>query len=70
MYFDNLSTIDKEKYLLKPILQVLQEAGGQLERSEIKNRIMNLDEGVRTRLIQKLDLVNGFKSGFRENMTF
>lgn len=52
MYFDNLSTIDKEKYLLKPILQVLQEAGAQLERSEIKNRIMNLDEGTAINLIR------------------
>ena len=31
-----LSSDGKVAYLIKPILKVLQEAGGQLERSEIK----------------------------------
>lgn len=38
----NLKTLPSEgkiAYLIKPILKVLQEAGGQLERSEIKERI-------------------------------
>ena len=32
-----LSSEGKIAYLIKPILKVLQEAGGQLERSEIKS---------------------------------
>ena len=38
-----LSSEGKIAYLIKPILKVLQEAGGQLERSEIKARIADLD---------------------------
>lgn len=33
----------KIAYLIKPILKVLQDAGGQLERAEIKERIADLD---------------------------
>lgn len=33
-------------YLYKPILIVLQEAGGKLDRSEIKSRISDLDEQI------------------------
>lgn len=36
----------KIAYLIKPILMVLQEAGGKLERTEIKNRISDLDEQI------------------------
>ena len=36
----------KIAYLVKPILMVLQEAGGKLERTEIKNRISDLDEQI------------------------
>lgn len=36
----------KIAYLIKPILMVLQEAGGKLERSEIKNRISDMDEQI------------------------
>ena len=32
--------------MIKPILKVLQEAGGQLERSEIKERIADLDDQI------------------------
>ena len=39
-----LSSDGKVAYLIKPILKVLQEAGGQLERSEIKERIADLDD--------------------------
>ena len=41
-----LSSDDKVAYLIKPILKVLQEAGGQLERSEIKERIADLDDQI------------------------
>jgi len=33
----------KIAYFIKPILKVLQDAGGQLERVEIKERIADLD---------------------------
>ncbi len=33
----------KIAYLIKPILKVLQDAGGQLERAEIKERIADRD---------------------------
>ena len=36
----------KIAYLIKPILKVLQDAGGQLERAEIKERIADLDEQI------------------------
>ena len=36
----------KIAYLIKPILKVLQDAGGQLERSEIKERIADLDDRI------------------------
>ena len=41
-----LSSDGKIAYLIKPILKVLQEAGGQLERSEIKERITDLDDQI------------------------
>ncbi len=41
-----LSSEDKLAYLIKPILIVLQEAGGKLDRTEIKNRISDLDEQI------------------------
>lgn len=41
-----LSSDGKIAYLIKPILKVLQDAGGQLERSEIKERIADLDEQI------------------------
>lgn len=44
-----LSKLSSEKrvaYLIKPILKVLQDAGGQLERSEIKERIADLDDQI------------------------
>ena len=43
MFYDDLNTEEQVSYLIKPILQVLQEAGGQLERSEIRERISELD---------------------------
>ena len=37
---------EKIAYLIKPILKVLQEAGGQLERSEIRERVADMDEQI------------------------
>lgn len=36
MYYDTLNSEERVSYLIKPILEALQAAGGQLERSEIK----------------------------------
>ena len=46
MYFDTLSSEEQVSYLIKPIIEVLQEAGGQLERSEIRDRIGEKDERI------------------------
>ena len=46
MNIKQLSSDGKIAYLIKPILKVLQEAGGQLERSEIKARIVDLDDQI------------------------
>ncbi|RGH13165.1 Mrr restriction system protein [Ruminococcus sp. AF12-5] len=46
MFYDDLNTEEQVSYLIKPILQVLKEAGGQLERSEIRDRISELDEHI------------------------
>lgn len=46
MNLKTLSSEGKIAYLIKPILKVLQEAGGQLERSEIKERISDMDEQI------------------------
>lgn len=46
MKLKELSSDGKVAYLIKPILKVLQESGGQLERSEIKERISDLDDQI------------------------
>lgn len=46
MNIRQLSSDGKIAYLIKPILKVLQEAGGQLERSEIKARIADMDDQI------------------------
>lgn len=46
MYYDTLNFEEQVSYLIKPILEVLQAAGGQLERSEIRDRISELDEHI------------------------
>lgn len=46
MSIKNLSSEGQLAYLIKPILKVLQDAGGQLERSEIKERIADLDDQI------------------------
>lgn len=46
MYYDTLNSEQQVSYLIKPIIEVLQEAGGQLERSEIRDRISEKDEHI------------------------
>lgn len=46
IFYDNLNTEMQVSYLIKPIIEVLQEAGGQLERSEIRDRICEKDEHI------------------------
>lgn len=46
MNLTEMSSDGKVAYLIKPILKVLQEAGDQLERSEIKERIADLDDQI------------------------
>lgn len=46
MQLSECSSDGKVAYLIKPILTVLQDAGGKLDRSEIKNRISDLDEQI------------------------
>lgn len=46
MNLKTLSSEGKIACLIKPILKVLQEAGGQLERSEIKERIADMDDQI------------------------
>ncbi len=41
-----LSSGSKVTYSIKPILKILQEAGSQLEHSEIKKRIADLDKQI------------------------
>ena len=48
MYFDKLNSEEQVTYLIKPIIEVLQEAGGQLERSEIRDRIGEKTRGLRS----------------------
>lgn len=46
MFYDELNSEQQVSYLMKPIIQVLQEAGGQLERYEIRDRISEKDEHI------------------------
>ncbi len=46
MKLNECNSDGKVAYLIKPILTVLQDAGGKLDRSEIKNRISDLDEQI------------------------
>lgn len=46
MKLKELSADGKIAYLIKPILKVLQAAGGQLDRSEIKERIADMDDQI------------------------
>ena len=53
MKFNNMSHNERVYYLFKPILKALQEAGGQLSRSEIKNRIISYDDDIAEYASQK-----------------
>lgn len=46
MLLTECTSDEKLAYLMKPILMVLQESGGKLERSEIKSRISDMDEQI------------------------
>ena len=46
MNIKQLSSDGKIAHLIKPILKVLQEAGGQSERSELKVRNADLDDRI------------------------
>ena len=57
MFYDTLNAEDQISYLIKPIIEVLQEAGGQLERAEIRDRISEKDEKI-AEFEQKLYISN------------
>ncbi len=46
MSFAELNNLDKEKYIATLVLKNLQELGGQAERSEIRERILDSDEEI------------------------
>lgn len=46
LYYDTLNSEQQISYLIKPIIEVLQESGGQLDRSEIRDRISEKDEHI------------------------
>ena len=46
LYYDTLNSEQQISYLIKPIIEVLQEAGGQLDSSEIRDRISEKDEHI------------------------
>ena len=39
-----MTSEEQVSYLIKPILKVLKSAGGQMERSEIRDSICELDD--------------------------
>ena len=53
MKLNSMPHNDRVYYLFKPILRALQEAGGQLSRSEIKNRIISYDDDIAEYASQK-----------------
>lgn len=51
MFYDTLNTEEQVSYLIKPIIEVLQEAGGQLEEQKLgielvkkTRRLLNLNK--------------------------
>ena len=62
MKLKELSADGKIAYLIKPILKVLQAAGGQLERSEIKERIADMDDQIADYAeLEKKSILNNYK---------
>ncbi len=60
MSFRDLNNLDKEKYIAVLVLKNLQELGGEAERSELRERIIDSDEDVsdyakETRVSRKTD---------------
>lgn len=46
MSFKDLNNLDKEKFLAKLILATIQEMGGQAERSEVREHILDINEEI------------------------
>lgn len=46
MYFDTISSEEQVAYLIKPILKALKAAGGQMERSELRDSICESDDRI------------------------
>ena len=46
MYFDTMSSEEQVAYLIKPILKALKAAGGQMERSELRDSICESDDRI------------------------
>lgn len=46
MYFDTMSSDEQVAYLIKPILKALKAAGGQMERSELRDSICESDDHI------------------------
>lgn len=46
MFYDTLNSEEQVSYLIIPIIEVLQESGGQLDRSIIRDRICEKDEKI------------------------
>ena len=42
----SLSHVQREQYMMQPIIDILLEAGGQLSREELKNRLIDHDESI------------------------
>ena len=70
MYYDTLNSEQQVSYLIKPIIEVLQEAGGQLERSEIRDRISEKDEHI-AEILSRI-FYTAIKTGnqYKENFDF
>lgn len=46
MYFDTMSSEEQVAYLIKPILKALKAAGGQMERSELRDSICESNDRI------------------------
>lgn len=46
MHFDTMSSEEQVAYLIKPILKALKAAGGQMERSELRDSICESDDRI------------------------
>ncbi len=46
LFYDKLNSDDQVSFLMKPIIKALQDAGGQLTKSELRDRICESDERI------------------------